>query len=621
MNAANPWQQMKAIASRPGNMFRLVHPEELQQKIREKAAETFGAVPQGGRKKRKQVAQSRVAPALYVEPKALSLVEGSFSAADGQAMHQIKFEEVTADSHGLAFCTCAQAAPFLQGEVLSTDPLCLVTTNALPQDVKSDLEHMVVRYPVRYQPTGESMLLTGSLINLGDERVELSQGSIAEPTALSTGVCKVCAFRDELEVDWDSFCKGPVKWLINAVPALKVCSGVECGIDCPHFHPAIEEKIDQMIMDLWNRQFQTLDGKKADPAHAAVFSVLVRVPSSALDQLQLGHAEGIYVEPRSDTGVGTSEGYKVIWVPGIGKEKAKHIVRTQPKAITVARLGSKYGIRVRDQDEEALFNIVRPGFQFIKANVSRKYRVHPVPHGTQRSDMIRLLKEWGWVARPLQPARGDSAGASWLIGSGHEPPQGALATGNGFAIAMQVGGSSARVEGEAQVYASHRTKLQLQQAKQPAGRPGSRPLKTHSSRVCAAQQSNRLQLQFRTMLLRQRSKQRPDSRNWKPTWKSSGLRTLNLGNGCIRSVVRWPKHLRIFKKSRLRFPTRKPPSKTCHNNSKLKRNRRTCPFSNPSNSLSRRCKRALLNRCKCSSNLNWNSSKACSQKGSSLIID
>ena len=319
------------------------------------------------------------------------------------------------------------------------------TTNALPQDVKSDLEHMVVRYPVRYQPTGESMLLTGSLINLGDERVELSQGSIAEPTALSTGVCKVCAFRDELEADWDSFCKGPVKWLVNAVPALKVCSGVECGIDCPHFHPAIEEKIDQMIMDLWNRQFQTLDGKKADPKHAAVFSALIRVPRSALDQLQLGHAEGIYVEPRSDTGVGTSEGYKVIWVPGIGKEKAKHIVRTQPKAITVARLGSKYGIRVRDQDEEALFNIVRPGFQFIKANVSRKYSVHPVPHGTQRSDMIRLLKEWGWVARPLQPARGDSAGASWLIGSEHEPPQGALATGNGEAIAMQVGGSSARL--------------------------------------------------------------------------------------------------------------------------------------------------------------------------------
>ena len=127
MNAASPWQQMKAIASRPGNMFRLVHPEELQQKIREKAAETLGAVPQGGRKKRKQVAPGRTAPALYVEPKALSLVEGSFSAADGQAMHQIKFEEVTADSHGLAFCTCAQAAPFLQGEVLSADPLCLVT--------------------------------------------------------------------------------------------------------------------------------------------------------------------------------------------------------------------------------------------------------------------------------------------------------------------------------------------------------------------------------------------------------------------------------------------------------------------------------------------------------------
>ena len=280
LRATNPWQQLKPIASKPGNMLRLVHPEELQQKIREKAAESFGAVPQGGRKKRRQAAQGKGAPALYVEPKALGLVEGSFTAADGQAMHQLKFEDVTADSHGLAFCTCVQAAPFLEGEVLSTDPLCLVTTNALPQDIKTSLDHKVVRYPAHYQPTGESMLLTGSLINLGDEKVELAQGSIAEPTALSTGVCKVCVFRDEFEGDWDGFCKGPVKWLLSAVPAFKVCSGFECGIDCPHFHPSIEEKIDQMVMDLWNRQFQTLEGKKAEPKNSAVFSVLIRVPRS-----------------------------------------------------------------------------------------------------------------------------------------------------------------------------------------------------------------------------------------------------------------------------------------------------------------------------------------------------
>ena len=87
--------------------------------------------------------------------------------------------------------------------------------------------------------------------------------------------------------------------------------------------------------------------------------------------------------------------------------------------------------------------------------------------------MIRLLTEWGWAARPLQPACGDAAGAAWLIGAEQEPPQGAMASGNGFAIATQVGGSSSKVEGEAPVYASHRTKLQLQQASSSSD--GSRP--------------------------------------------------------------------------------------------------------------------------------------------------
>ena len=112
------------------------------------------------------------------------------------------------------------------------------------------------------------------------------------------------------------------------------------------------------------------------------------------------------MEPRAEEGAGPHEEYKVVWMPGATKDAARHIVRTAPKAISVARLGMKFGIRAKDCDEEALFNLLRPSVPFVKAAASRKFRVHPLPHGTQRADLIKLLREWNWCARSLQPCCG-----------------------------------------------------------------------------------------------------------------------------------------------------------------------------------------------------------------------
>ena len=317
--------------------------------------------------------------------------------------------------------------------------------------------------PVIYQPNGEAMLLTGSLINLGDEPVALAQGTIAEPSALATGVCKVTISRDELPLEWEKITQGPVKWLIQAVPATKVCSGIECGIDCLAFHPASEEKVDQMILDLWSRQYQTLDGKRAEPAKADVFGVLLRVPKSAVDQLQVVQHAGVYVEPRAEEGAGPNEEYSgLVWMPTATKDAARHIVRTALKAISAARLGTKFGIRTKDCDEEALFNLLRPNVPFAKAAASRRFRVHPLLHGTQRADLIKLLREWNWCARPLQPCRGDSQGAARLVGSDAVPGLSALPTGCGFAIATPLSPGNAKPDVGTQLYASQRTRRCIQ---------------------------------------------------------------------------------------------------------------------------------------------------------------
>ena len=464
LNAKQPWQALKAAASRPGTAFRIISPTELEAKIREKAVEEHGAaVPNGGRKKRRQVALSKAAAPLIIDPQSLLLTDGSFCTQDGTGLHQIPFEEVTNEAHGLAFCTAEQALPFLQGDPLSTDPLCLVTTSEAPTDITTKRQHVPVRYPVIYQPTQEPILINGSLINLGDESVNLAQGTIAEPTSLATGVIKMAVYKDEYAGDWSQFIQGPVKHILQSIPAFTICTGVACGLDCPAFHPAIEEKIDAMLLDVWSRQFQTHSGQRADPKAAEVFTVLLRVPRSAVDFLQLINVAGVYVEPRADSGAGSHADWRVVWVPGAGRDQARHLVKTCPKAVAVTRVGTKHGVRVKECDEASVFALVRPGVAFVQAKVSRRFRIHPLRHGTQRADLIKLLQGWQWQARPLLPGRGDSNGAAWLVGAEAEPPSLALATGEGFALVAQVGSNLPKPEVDRTLYATVKTRQCIRQ--------------------------------------------------------------------------------------------------------------------------------------------------------------
>ena len=87
---------------------------------------------------------------------------------------------------------------------------------------------------------------------------------------------------------------------------------------------------------------------------------------------------------------------------------------------------SRFGIRVIATYEEAAHRELRPGDSFIKVDVSRIYRLHPLPHGLQRQQVVRLLKDWHWQAKPLQPSRGSAEGSSWEVGASSEPPANVL---------------------------------------------------------------------------------------------------------------------------------------------------------------------------------------------------
>ena len=438
--ADNPWQALKAAGSTPNAMFRWVRPEELKAHAQARAQLAFGTAV-GNAKARKQKPAKTTRPVLNVDPATLQLASGSFVSTEGNPLSQLAFDEVGPQACGIAFCSAQQMLPFVGDyRPLSVDALALVSTAPLPVEACSGAPAANIRFPAVYSPTQEAVLLSGTILQLGDEHVQLwpADSAMGEVDQLDTIVGRVSLFRDEAQLDWDVFVKSPVKCLLQHVQGLNLCRDTGCKGDCAAFHPAVEEHVDRMILDVWARQFARLEGGKTNPATAELFQALIRVPSSAAKHLQHVHVAGFYFEPRAANGFGPHPSYAVVWLPGHDKAQASHLLRTCDKAIGLARLGSKYGLRVLDEHEQALFEALRPQQTFVKVKVLSKWRLHPLPHGMQRHALVQLLGKWKWAAKPLQPCKGDSSGCAWEVGSAVDPPASIMQAGEAFVLIHKI---------------------------------------------------------------------------------------------------------------------------------------------------------------------------------------
>ncbi|CAE7241535.1 aquIMA [Symbiodinium microadriaticum] len=438
--ADNPWQALKAAGSTPNAMFRWVRPEELKAHAQARAQLAFGTAV-GNAKARKQKPAKTTRPVLNVDPATLQLASGSFVSTEGNPLSQLAFDEVGPQACGIAFCSAQQMLPFVSDyRALSVDALALVSTAPLPVEACSGAPAANIRFPAVYSPTQEAVLLSGTILQLGDEHVQLSpaDSAMGEVDQLDTIVGRVSLFRDEAQLDWDVFVKSPVKCLLQHVQGLNLCRDTGCKGDCAAFHPAVEEHVDRMILDVWARQFARLEGGKTNPETAELFQALIRVPSSAAKHLQHVHVAGFYFEPRAANGFGPHPSYAVVWLPGHDKAQASHLLRTCDKAIGLARLGSKYGLRVLDEHEQAVFEALRPQQTFVKVKVLSKWRLHPLPHGMQRHALVQLLGKWKWAAKPLQPCKGDSSGCAWEVGSAVDPPASIMQAGEAFVLIHKI---------------------------------------------------------------------------------------------------------------------------------------------------------------------------------------
>ena len=424
LQQANPWAALKGLTTKPGKHFQFVNKDELQTYVAQKAADKHGSQISSRKKQARKPAGKP--EQLHFDPSALSLLPGHFVDPDHDGVEQITLPQVTADARGVAICDLAQALPYIkEAKRISSDALALLITQEIPDEFRAQVDQCTLRFPVTYLPTGDPLLIHGALLQLGD--IPVHRKAMEEPSGdmeiSTTTVIKLQVYRDELVMDWDRFTESPIKHVISLVPKFRLCPDPRCDLRCAHFHPALEDTLDQVIHEIWARRFQSLEGKVQPADKAVSFQAFLRVAAVALEELLPQTTEGIYLEPRSEATKATDTDFAVVWIPGATRESALHKLKITPHGLGLVRLKQRFGIRVRAQHEETVYLDLRPNESFVKTNINKIWRLHPLPHGLSRSQIATLLAEWGWAAKPLQPSRGTADGGAWEVGSSTTPPQ------------------------------------------------------------------------------------------------------------------------------------------------------------------------------------------------------
>ncbi len=427
----NPWASLKALGSQPKVNFMWVKADELDAQIKKKAQSKFKV--QTSSKKQPNMNRGAVS-SHHVDPTLLKIIPGSFIMDDDTVVTQIEMSTVQAHRTGIAYGTLEDAAPFLQEDrSISLDGLAILTTTRIPPDRLGLLPATNMRIPALFGPTEEPILLDGSLLNLGDKTITRKQESKAAPSSdIPTATLKLVLFRDETQVDWAALLQSPLRVLMQRFQLLTLCRGQRCGDACGKFHAPVDQDMDAVLLDVWSRTWLSNKGRKVPQEQAEVFQVFVRVAAVCQLPIQrLSGTEGFYVEPRQTDGRGADPTTTVVWIPQGDLATALHKAKTIERAIAVARFGNKFGIRVFLRDAEATHQAISPNEPFLNFEIQKVWELRPLPHGTQKTGLLTMLRAWEWQAKPLQPCRADAAGMGWLVGSTEDPPSKILMTDPG----------------------------------------------------------------------------------------------------------------------------------------------------------------------------------------------
>ena len=429
-----PWRNLKAIGNNV--KFQFLFPLELQEKIASKAGHQVAKKKPGSKQAFKESKQEEP---IQLDPTKLSIPDGTFHC-ENQPLTQIMISQIGPLAEGIVVATVADAEPYLKAnKFVSTGPLALIILNAPSHTWSTNLPHAAITVPGRCIINQEPLLLQASLVQLGQGTVEKALVKASpQLDSVQVATVKATVYKDEVNMPWEQFVSSPVKYILQQFPCLKLCNEPHCNCEC--WHNIEKEPIQTAVVDVWRRQFMRVGFKPEVPRESSIFSVCLRIPRCLLDRL-LSHsgAGGTYLEPRTLDSRDVDRSFDIVWVPKADKAAVQHLKQTNPATIGLARVGDRFGLRVRNDQAEQVHQIVRPDAVFLPQGPRLQFSATPIPYGTDRQTLSKVLKSFGWEAKPIQPV-GSVAGRgnTWSILATCPPPSSILNMSHGEVVISTV---------------------------------------------------------------------------------------------------------------------------------------------------------------------------------------
>lgn len=424
----SPWRSLKALANQHKPPVQLVLQDE------QAAAHAAKGPKQKGRK----------APALHktmpsrpteIDPDMLILEDGMFRFGNDEPLVQLKLAHLGPLSTGVAIATHAEAMPFLKsGALLTSKALAILVINH-QQELQTTLQWSTLRFAARCALNQEPMLLNGVLVQLGKTPVHQFQG-VAHHVSLPAEVAcaRITVFADQWDGPWDEFCSRPVKLLLMKLPMLLTCRNPKDTCQCKGWHPHTAQDPDA-VLDVFRRHFYNDNNKPVKAEKASSFSVFLRFAKCLEPQvLSCSGIGGLYVEPKTEDAMQPHGDYQVVWLPQMSFDAIAHKARCDVKYLGLARTGQRYGVRVKAKDFQAAFTALKPDGLFLEPGQRTTYHCGPWPFGLDRKSLAKILKDWGWTARPLQPMQSVPGGLMWAVQAVVGPPSNVVAMPHGQVV-------------------------------------------------------------------------------------------------------------------------------------------------------------------------------------------
>ena len=358
--SSRPWAEIKSLANSATPKVQLVLPSELQTVVN---ARLQDPTPFGDkRQKQNKVGKGSKLP-LRLLAKDLEITMGLFKQGEDTPICQIKPEDIGPDAQGVVIMNACDAYSYLK----LTSPISRAGLAILVLEHHDPALHGIgelLRFPARCVPTGEPIILTVKLVQVGTIKVSrhcpAQQLSVEE---VPTSVIRAIVFRDECDIPWQQFLDHPVRHIVSQNPALQ--DSDESNKDGNH-----------TILDVWDRQTLSKKFAKVKGSEADMFIVCIRLAiEDPRSILQMSGKHGTYYEPRTSDGRNPSDHYHVVWLNKVEKSDAVTAQQVASIWTSVVRHGDRSGLRTTRDLASQLHEHHKPNSPFLSGQTVNKYLV------------------------------------------------------------------------------------------------------------------------------------------------------------------------------------------------------------------------------------------------------